>query len=198
MTMSDDEVDELDASFAELLDADVTDIAARFALPCSPDDDSFEFDLQTPSRWSEIPRLTDRPVASEVAVISVVPYLVVHDAAAAIDFYARAFGGTERSREALPDGRILTAVVAIDGFTIHLGDDFSELRRGRATSPVALGGTPVTLHLTVHGIDRFFAQALRAGARVTHGLHDVSPSRRHGVVEDPFGHRWSLSSPTLS
>jgi PhnB protein len=193
MSMSYDEIAELDASFAELLDADHTDVTARFHLP-DPDADDLEFDLRTPSRWSDLPRLAPLVRAPEASVVRVEPYLVVHDAAAAIDFYVRAFGGAERSRETLPDGRVLAAVVSIDGFTILVCDDFPELRAGRPGSPVALGGTPVTLHLTVEGIERFFARAIGAGARVAHGLHEVSPSRRHGVVEDPFGHRWSLSS----
>ena len=189
MTMSFDEIAELDASFAELLDAEHTDVTARFHIP--DPDDALEFDLRTPSRWSDLPRLARSP---EAAVVRVEPTLVVHDATAAIDFYVRAFGASERSRETLPDGRVLSAVVSIDGFTIMVCDDFPELRSGRSGSPIALGGTPVTLHLTVEGIDRLFARALRAGARVVHGLHEVAPGRRHGIVEDPFGHRWSLSS----
>lgn len=192
MTLSFDEVIELDACFAELLDAERTDVTARF-VP-DTDDDPLEFDLRTPSRWSELPRLAPASEGPRTAVVGVEPLLVVHDAAAAIEFYARAFGGVERAREALPDGRIVSAVIAIDGFVIQLCDDFPELRSGRPGSPVALGGTPVTLHLMVEGIDRFFARATRAGARVLYGLHDVSSVRRQGVVEDPFGHCWSLSS----
>ena len=197
MTMSFDEIAELDASFAELLDAEHTDVTARFHIP-DPDDDALEFDLRTPSRWSDLPRLAHSASAPEAAVLRVEPTLVVHDATAAIDFYERAFGASERSRETLPDGRVLSAAVSIDGFTIMVCDDFPELRSGRSGSPIALGGTPVTLHLTVDGIDRLFARALRAGARVVHGLHEVSPGRRHGIVEDPFGHRWSLSSLAAS
>lgn len=189
MTMSCDEVVELDDGFAELLDDDATDVTARFDLP---DDDPLEFDLRTPSRWSDLPRVA--PVPPRASVVGVEALLVVHDAAAAIAFYARAFGANERARESLPDGRILLAVLAVDEVTIHLSDDFPELRGGRGGSPSALGGTPVTLHLTVEGVDTLFARAVAAGASVRLGLHDVSPSRRHGVVEDPFGHRWSLTS----
>lgn len=67
MTISYDEVDELDASFAELLDDDCTDVTAPFRLP-DPSDDALEFDLQTPSRWSDLPRLSRPPLASEAAV----------------------------------------------------------------------------------------------------------------------------------
>lgn len=186
MTMSCDEVVELDDGFAELLE-DATDVTARFD---PPDDDPLEFDLRTPSRWSDLPRASPR-----AAVVGVEALLVVHDAAAAIAFYARAFGASERARQALPDGRIVSALLAVDGFVIHLSDDFPELRGGRPGSPLALGGTPVTLHLTVDGVEAFFARAVAAGAAVRLGLHEVSASRRHGVVEDPFGHRWSLTSP---
>lgn len=62
MTLSYDEADELDASFAELLDEDCTDVTAPFQLP-DPPDDALEFDLQTPSRWSDLPRLVRPPIA---------------------------------------------------------------------------------------------------------------------------------------
>lgn len=197
MLLSDEDVDEIDAEFAELIDAETTDVAARFHLP-PLDDDALEFDLRTPSRWSELPRRIPAPSPPEITIVGVEPCLVVHDAAAAIEFYGRAFGGVERARESLPDGRVLSASVAIDGFTIVLCDDFPELRAGRAGSPLALGGTPITLHLTVDGVDHLFARAVRAGARVALALHDVSARRRHGVLEDPFGHRWSLSSRASS
>jgi len=67
MSLSYDEADELDASFAELLDDDCTDVTAPFQLPDSSDD-ALEFDLRTPSRWSDLPRLTRPPLASEAAV----------------------------------------------------------------------------------------------------------------------------------
>ncbi|MDB4927979.1 MAG: hypothetical protein JWM10_463 [Myxococcaceae bacterium] len=190
MTMYYDEVVELDDAFAELLDAEATDVIARFELP--DDDHPLEFDLRTPSRWSDLPRAT--PTPPRPAVVGVEPLLVVHDAGAAIAYYARAFGAVERDRQALPDGRIVAAVLAVDGFAIRVCDDFPELRGGRRGSPAALGGTPVTIHLTVDGVDELFGRAIAAGATVRLGLHEVSARRRQGVIEDPFGHRWSLSS----
>ncbi|MSQ61637.1 MAG: hypothetical protein EXR43_03535 [Dehalococcoidia bacterium] len=37
---------------------------------------------------------------------SVIPYIIVNDGAAAIDFYTRVFGATERMRMPGPDGKI--------------------------------------------------------------------------------------------
>ncbi|TAK29671.1 MAG: hypothetical protein EPO40_09630 [Myxococcaceae bacterium] len=68
MSLSYDEVDELDASFAELLDDDCTDVTAPFQLP-DPSDDALEFDLQTPSRWSDLPRLARPSLAPEAAAV---------------------------------------------------------------------------------------------------------------------------------
>lgn len=187
MTMCCDEIIEVDESFAELLDQESTEVTARFVAPC---DDELEFDLRTPSRWSELPRLA--PAADVVVGVEV--RLVVHDAAAAIAFYARAFAGVERARDALPDGRIVAAAVAIGACVIHLCDDFPELRGGRPGSPRALGGSPVTLDLAVDGIERLFARAVRAGAVARIGLHDTASGLRQAVLEDPFGHLWSLRS----
>lgn len=162
--------------------------APRVEAPPVPDD-ALEFDLCTPSRWSELPRITPPR-----GVVGCAPYLVVHDAGAALGFYGRAFGAQETARETLADGRVSAASLSIGQVVVLVGDDIPELRSGRSTSPAKLGGTPVTIHLTVDGVEAFFLRAVQAGARVLHPLCDTSFRGRLGVVEDPFGHRWSLSS----
>lgn len=61
-------------------------------------------------------------------------------------------------------------------------------------SPLGLGGTPVTLHLYVADVDSDFARAVNAGAEVLMPLDDQFWGDRYGIVQDPFGHRWSLAS----
>ena len=80
-----------------------------------------------------------------------VPHLVVGDAAAALDFYARAFGAEEMVRLPGPDGKLMHACMRIHGSMVFLNDDFPEYNDGVSSTPAALGGTPVTLHL--HGAD---------------------------------------------
>jgi PhnB protein len=126
---------------------------------------------------------------------AVSPHLIVDDAAAAIDFYVKAFGAEELGRVPHPDGRLVHAALNINGFTVMLNDDFPEMTDGKSMTPKALGGTPVTIHLTVTDVDTKFQQAVDAGATVVHPLEDAFWGDRYGVVADPFGHQWSMGQP---
>ncbi|BBX06040.1 VOC family protein [Mycolicibacterium aichiense] len=123
------------------------------------------------------------------------PHLVVDDAPAAIDFYIKAFGATEIGRVPRPDGKLIHAALQINGAMIMLNDDFPEMSDGKSMTPPALGGTPVTIHLTVTDVDQKFQQALDAGATVVMPLDDQFWGDRYGMVRDPFGHQWSLGQP---
>ncbi|WP_396927480.1 VOC family protein [Mycolicibacterium sp.] len=126
---------------------------------------------------------------------AVTPHLVVDDAPAAIDFYVKAFGATEIGRVPRPDGKLIHAALQINGAMVMLNDDFPEMSDGKSTTPPALGGTPVTIHLTVTDVDDKFQRALDAGATVVMPLEDQFWGDRYGVVLDPFGHQWSLGQP---
>ena len=123
------------------------------------------------------------------------PHLVVDDAAAAIDFYVKAFGAQEIGRVPRPDGKLVHAAVRINGFLVMLADDFPEMSGGKSTTPTSLGGTPVTIHLTVTDVDAKFQRALDAGATVVVPLDEQFWGDRYGMVADPFGHHWSLGQP---
>jgi PhnB protein len=62
-------------------------------------------------------------------------------------------------------------------------------------SPQTLGGSPVTLHISVDDADAAFARAVEAGARVSRPVEDQFYGERSGQVIDPFGFIWSLSAP---
>jgi PhnB protein len=126
---------------------------------------------------------------------SLSPHLVVDDAAAAIDFYVKAFDAVENGRVPGPDGRLIHAALTINGFTVLLNDDFPEHSGGKSMTPNALGGTPVTIHLTVTDVDAKFQKAVDAGATVIAPLEDQFWGDRYGIVRDPFGHHWSMGQP---
>jgi PhnB protein len=126
---------------------------------------------------------------------SLSPHLVVDDAAAAIDFYVKAFGATELGRVPHPDGRLVHAALTINGSTVMLNDDFPDFNDGKSTTPTSLGGTPVTIHLQVPDVETAFARAVDAGAVVVAPLEDQFWGDRYGIVRDPFGHQWSLGQP---
>ena len=123
------------------------------------------------------------------------PHLVVDDAAGAIEFYVKAFGANEIGRVPGPGGKLVHAALEINGSTVLLNDDFPEMSGGKSMTPTSLGGTPVTIHLTVTDVEAKFQRALDAGATVVAPLEDQFWGDRYGVIRDPFGHHWSLGQP---
>jgi PhnB protein len=123
------------------------------------------------------------------------PHLTVDNAADAIDFYIKAFGAVELGRVPRPDGKLVHAAVRINGSLVMLNDDFPEMSGGKSMTPPSLGGTPVTIHLTVSDVDADFQRALDAGATVIVPLDEQFWGDRYGMVADPFGHHWSLGQP---
>ena len=122
---------------------------------------------------------------------SLPPHLVCRGAAAAIDFYGRAFGAIEQFRLPGPDGRLAHACVLIGDSQLFLVDEMPE---HGALGPQALKGSPVTIHLQVQDADATFARAVQAGATVTMPLADMFWGDRYGQLTDPFGHRWSIAT----
>jgi uncharacterized glyoxalase superfamily protein PhnB len=122
---------------------------------------------------------------------TVTPHLVVRDAAKAIEFYKKAFGAKELRRAPGPGGKIMHAEIQIGDSRIFLNDEFPEMG---SRSPLALNGTPVTIHLQVEDVDALYQQATKAGAKVVMPLADQFWGDRYGIVTDPFGHQWSLGA----
>ena len=122
----------------------------------------------------------------------VTPHLVVRNAAAAIEFYKKAFGAVEIMRAPGPDGKsIMHAELQIGDSRVFLNDEFPDMG---ALSPLAFKGTSITLHLYVEDADKQFKQAVDAGAEVLMPLADQFWGDRYGIVKDSFGHQWSIGS----
>jgi PhnB protein len=119
------------------------------------------------------------------------PYLIIKDAARAIEFYKKAFGATELMRMAQPDGRIGHAEIRIGDSPIMLADEFPEMGH---RSPQSLGGSPVSILLYVEDVDALFNQAVSAGAKVERPVQDQFYGDRIGGVTDPFGHVWYIAT----
>jgi uncharacterized glyoxalase superfamily protein PhnB len=117
------------------------------------------------------------------------PYLRVKGAAAAIEFYRRAFEAKERFRLTEPDGRIGHAELELGDFVVMLSEEYPEhdLR-----GPRSIGGTSVTLHLHVDDADAWIRRAVAAGAEVVRPASDAFYGERSGTVRDPFGHEWLI------
>jgi PhnB protein len=120
------------------------------------------------------------------------PYLAVTDASAAIDFYVRAFGGTEVSRWTdTSTGKIGHAELALGDARLFLADEWPE---GGVLAPQAGAGSAVSLVLEVNDADAVFDRAVELGAKVDRPVTDQAYGERGGWLFDPFGHRWGISS----
>lgn len=124
---------------------------------------------------------------------AITPHLVCRGAADAIAFYVKAFGAIERARLPAPDGKLMHALITIGDAPLMLVDEFPDYG---CLGPLALKGSPVTIHLYVTDVDATVARAVEAGAKVTMPVADMFWGDRYGQLEDPFGHRWSVATHT--
>lgn len=121
------------------------------------------------------------------------PYLIVKDAASAIEFYKKAFGATELMRFADPSGKVGHAEIKVGNSPIMLADEFPEMDfRG----PQSLGGSPVSILLYVEDVDARFKRAIAAGAKELRPVKDQFYGDRSGTLKDPYGHVWTIATHT--
>jgi PhnB protein len=124
---------------------------------------------------------------------SVSPYLNVHDAEAAIDFYKRAFGAEEVLRLDGDDGKVIHAEIRIGDSHVMLADENPVWGN---LSPRTLGGASGGQMLYVEDVDSVFSMALNEGATQLMAVETQFWGDRMGQLQDPFGHRWSIASHT--
>jgi PhnB protein len=122
---------------------------------------------------------------------TITPHLVCKDAAVAIEFYKEAFGAVEQMRLPGPGGKLMHAMVRIGDSMLMLVDEFPDMQ---VRGPQALGGSAVTIHLSVADADAAFRRATAAGATVRMPVTDMFWGARYGMVQDPSGHLWSIAT----
>jgi PhnB protein len=113
------------------------------------------------------------------------PYLCVHDAASAVEFYTKVFGAEELLRLVAADGRVAHAELRLGPAVIMLADEHPEYG---IQSPLAFGGTGTTIHLHVDNVDSLTARAREAGATILREPADQGHRERQSRFRDPFGH----------
>lgn len=118
---------------------------------------------------------------------SITPYLYIHGAADAIEFYKKAFGATERGRMPAPDGKIGHA-------EIQIGDSVIMLADAPERAADARNGVTSSLLIYTDDVDAMWKRALGAGATEVQPLENKFYGDRMGMVRDPFGHEWSLGT----
>ena len=135
--------------------------------------------------------MASKPAAVTEVRQTATPYLCLKDAAAAIDFYKKAFGATEVMRLVGPDKKIGHAEIRIGNSSIYLSDEFPD---HGVLSPRSLGGSPVRISLSVDNVDAFAARAVAAGATEVSAVEDQFYGERAGKFADPFGYVWNIAT----
>jgi PhnB protein len=117
---------------------------------------------------------------------SVTPRLVVRDGAAAIAFYARAFGAEELGeRFTGPNGELIHAEVRIGDSVVMITEDAVD---GPVSSPERLDGMVTCIMATYwDSVNAAWERAVSAGAEVIYPLADQFYGERGGRLRDPFG-----------
>lgn len=123
---------------------------------------------------------------------AITPNLVVRDAARAIAFYQEVFGAKELRRTPSPDGKsVWHAEIRIGDSIVFLNDEFPQSST-RAPSPDRPATCAVMLYVRDSGA--VFQKAVKAGATVAMPLADMFWGDRYGMVIDPFGVPWGIST----
>jgi PhnB protein len=119
------------------------------------------------------------------------PHLTVRNADKALEFYKNALGAEVLGAARMPDGRIMHAALRVGDSMLMLNEEMPEYG---GLSPQSLNGTGVTIHIYTDNVDEAFNRAVSAGAQVKMPLMDQFWGDRYGLVQDPFGHKWSLAT----
>jgi uncharacterized glyoxalase superfamily protein PhnB len=139
---------------------------------------------------TETPTTSTDPAQTQTQTVTA--YLSVRNAAAALAFYVEAFDAVELSRLVGDDGRIGHAEITIGSSKLMLADEYPEID---SVGPETRGGPTCSFTIEVPDADASFERAVAAGAIIERPVADQFHGNRMGWVRDPFGHRWTLSTP---
>jgi PhnB protein len=121
---------------------------------------------------------------------AIVPHIYIDGAAAAIEFYQKAFGAIELFRIEQPNGKILHAEISIAESVVMLGDPDQRLY----AEPRKLGACTAGLHIFIDDNSALMKRAVKAGAELIQAPTDMFYGANSASVRDPFGHIWVLLS----
>jgi uncharacterized glyoxalase superfamily protein PhnB len=141
--------------------------------------------LRGPTGGAAMPTTTTTRTAGVYP--SLTPYIAVVDAGRALDWYVAVFAAERRGDFIVdPDGKIGHAELAIGDAVLMLGED-------RRRDPYVAGSWRYSIFVRVPDADATVGRAVAEGARLERPVND-EPYGRTGVVVDPFGHRWIVST----
>jgi PhnB protein len=118
---------------------------------------------------------------------SVIPTLILKDAAKAITLYQKAFGAKEIHRmDCAESGKIMHACIQIGDSKLFLADANPEMGCGTPTVS--------SFYVYLDDVDASFKQAKQAGLSETCAVEDMFWGDRTGSLKDNFGIQWTLAT----
>ena len=120
------------------------------------------------------------------------PYLIAKDAAAAMEFYRKAFGATELERITDENGAVMHGEFKIGDSPLMITGEHPDYPAWQ--SPLSRGGSPVHIYLYVEDVDAVFKHAISCGATELLPVKDEFYGDRIGALTDPFGHVWYIAT----
>ena len=123
-----------------------------------------------------------KPVTIPEGYNQLMPYLIIENAAAFIDFTQKVFGALEKSKAMRDETTIMHAEVSI-GQSVIMIADATEVYKAR----------PAGMFVYVDDCDAVYNKAIENGATTVAEPGDQSYGRSAGV-QDAFGNTWWLTS----
>lgn len=117
--------------------------------------------------------------------MAITPYLYYEDVGATLKFLAKAFGFRKFGREMRQDGKINHAAMKLGDDLVMMGCPPAGYR-----NPKRLGQATQSLYVNVEDVDKHFARARKAGAKILEEPRDTEYGHRRYGAEDPEGHQW--------
>ncbi|MET9266662.1 VOC family protein [Amycolatopsis sp. NPDC004079] len=177
----------------------MTDVLDSLRAPIVPIDPDPEFAADLRARLEQAllrigspePEPSGPGEGEDVAPGTLTAYLSVDGAREALEWYAEVFGARRRGAPMeMPDGRVGHAELILGDSVLMLADEAPE---HGVLGPKKVGGVSQTLMLAVSDVDATVARALAGGATLSRPVTEY-PYGRSGVILDPFGHRWLIST----
>ena len=121
---------------------------------------------------------------------TITPLIVVGDGNAALDLYEKALGAEVIGKLTIPGSdKILHAMVQVGSSKLFLCDESPDMGMLAPSSDV---GT--RFYLYVDDVDGAHSKAKGAGLKEIAAPEDMFWGDRTAVMEDPWGHRWTLAT----
>ena len=122
--------------------------------------------------------------------MAITPYLYYEDLRGALKWLSKAFGFKTFGPTMRRNGKLTHAAMKRGKDVVMMGHPGPKYR-----NPRHLREATQSLYVTATGVDRIFAQAKKAGAKVLEEPSNTEYGHRRFGVEDPEGHQWYFAEP---